>query len=67
MNAILSKPIWNGVCESCNRAITFSPRKPMIEDEHEYRCGCGAKYWIDRRTGFYKKLGVNIKANEVGK
>ena len=57
MQAKLSKPIWIGTCPICKSNISFSPEKPIIQDEHEYTCYCGKKYWIDRNTGYYNKLG----------
>ena len=56
MKARLSSPVWQGSCTECNRQISFSPQEPMIEDEHEYRCGCGSTYWINRDTGYYSLL-----------
>ena len=62
MKAKLSDPIWHGTCVACEKSITFNPKKPMIQNENEYTCICGKRYWIDRDTGFYQALGTeNIK------
>ncbi len=47
---------WKAVCE-CKRPISFSPNKPLVQDEHEYKCQfCGTKYYIDRTNGTYIAL-----------
>ena len=65
MQATLSKPIWRATCNVCKQPITFSPDKPLIQDEHEYVCYCGTKYWIDRGTGYYERLGSDIPKVDI--
>lgn len=51
------KALWHGNCE-CGKQITFSPDKPFFKDTgNNYKCSCGAEYFINRRIGTYFKLG----------